>query len=77
METAGGPHASIFGSHASSHQPSSVLPYGIGFGLGVGATPQIAVAHGGRGGVGIRNSFPWVEAVPPFMQVPVKVLMLG
>src|SRR6266436_1470206 len=52
-------------------------------GLGKGATPQIAVAQGGSGGVGIRASFPWVDAdafaVPgsPVMHVPVKVLMLG
>ncbi len=31
--------------------------YGIR-GLGRGAAPQIAGAQGGRGGVGIRNSFP-------------------
>src|SRR5207245_9419554 len=57
-------------------------PYGMG-GLGNGATPQIADAHGGSGGVGMRESFPWVDAdafaVPgaPVMHVPVKVLMLG
>jgi hypothetical protein len=44
--------------------------YGIG-GLGTGATPQIVDAHGGRGGVGIRNSLPWVAAEPPLMQAPV------
>jgi hypothetical protein len=32
--------------------------YGMGLGPGTGATPQIANAHGGRGGVGIRNSLP-------------------
>jgi len=31
----------------------------------------------GSGGVGIRDSFPWVAAEPPVMHVPVKVLMLG
>jgi len=69
MEAAGGPHASIFSSHSSlTHPPSRLLPYGIGLGLGVGETPQIADTHGGKGlGVGIRNSFPWVEAVPPLM----------
>jgi hypothetical protein len=49
------------------HPPFRVLPYGIGLGPGVGATPQMAVAHGGSGGVGIRNSLPWVAAVPPDM----------
>src|SRR6266704_6076042 len=62
-------------------RPASCL-YGIGV-VGNGATPQIAVAQGGSGGVGIRESFPWVDAeafaVPgvPVMHVPVKVLMLG
>src|SRR5437867_12453678 len=50
--------------------------YGMG-GLGKGATPQIAVAQGGSGGVGMRDSKPWVDAEPPVMHVPVKVLMLG
>jgi hypothetical protein len=54
----------------------AVLHYGIG-GLGAGATPQMADAHGGRGGVGISDSFPWVAAEPPVMQVPVKVSMLA
>ena len=35
--------------------------YGIGI-VGNGAMPQIADAHGGSGGVGIRESFPWVDA---------------
>ncbi|PYL33939.1 MAG: hypothetical protein DMF38_09985 [Verrucomicrobia bacterium] len=71
MEAPGGPHASIF------HLPFSGLHYGIGFGLGRGATPQISGAQGGSGGVGIRNSLPWVEAEPPDMQVPVKVSRKG
>ena len=54
----------------------AVLHYGIG-GLGAGATPQIADAQGGRGGVGISDSLPWVAAEPPVMQVPVKVSMLA
>jgi hypothetical protein len=54
----------------------AVLDYGIG-GFGAGATPQMADAHGGRVGVGISNSFPWVAAEPPVMQVPVKVSMLA
>src|SRR6267143_6690155 len=54
----------------------SVCLYGMG-GLGNGATPQIAVAQGGSGGVGIRESFPCVVAKPPVMHAPVKVLMLG
>src|ERR1700738_806452 len=44
-------------------------------GFGKGATPQIAAGHAGRGGVGIRNSFPWVDAEPPVKHVPVKALM--
>ena len=63
-------HASIF------HLPFSGLHYGMGFGLGVGETSQISGAQGGSGGVGIRNSLPWVEAEPPDMQVPVKVSAL-
>src|SRR2546425_4219662 len=56
--------------------------YGMGI-VGNGATPQIADAHGGSGGVGIREAFPWVDAeafaVPgaPVMHVPVKVFRLG
>ena len=50
-------------------------PYGIG-GLGTGETPQIADAQGGRGGVGISNSLPWVAAEPPLIQAPVKVSLL-
>ena len=50
--------------------------YGIGV-VGSGATPQISGAQGGRGGGGIRNSLPWVDAKPPVLNVPVKVLMLG
>src|SRR3989442_7729022 len=56
--------------------------YGIGI-VGNGATPQIAVAHGGSGGVGIRESFPWVDAeafaVPgaPVVHVPINVFRLG
>jgi hypothetical protein len=41
-------------AHACSfvwHQPSSVLPYGIGSGPGGGATPQISGEQGGSGGV--------------------------
>src|SRR5258708_5272502 len=40
------------------------LRYGMG-GFGTGATPQTADAQEGRGGVGIRNSLPWVAAEPP------------
>src|SRR3989442_10156895 len=50
--------------------------YGMG-GLGNGATPQIADAQDGSGGVGMRTSFPWVDAVPPNMHVPVNVSRLG
>src|SRR5229473_3988631 len=56
--------------------PSRGLFYGIGLGPGTGATPQIADAQGGRGGVGIRNSLPWVAAEPPFIQEPVKISLL-
>src|SRR6266853_5935840 len=55
----------------------SRLFYGIGLGPGTGATPQIADAQGGRGGVGISDSLPCVAAEPPLMQAPVKVSMLA
>src|SRR2546426_4683144 len=46
--------------------------YGIGI-VGNGATPQIAVAHGGSGvGAGMSESFPWVAAMPPVMHAPVN-----
>src|SRR6266853_4000040 len=50
--------------------------HGIGL-VGRGATPQMAEAHGGRGGVGIRVSLPCVAAVPPVIQTPVNALMSG
>src|SRR5713101_3295992 len=50
--------------------------YGIGI-VGNGATPQIADAHCGSGGVGMIESFPWVAAVPPDMHIPVNVSRLG
>src|SRR5467141_2617157 len=50
--------------------------HGIGV-VGRGATPQMAEAHGGRGGVGIRVLLPCVAAVPPVMHAPVYVLMSG
>ena len=53
------------------------LPYGIGFGEGNGEAWQMEAAHGGRGGVGIRNSLPCVAAVPPLMQELAKVLISG
>src|SRR5437667_6181240 len=59
-----------------SHPPFRILPYGIG-GLGTGGTPQTADAHGGSGGVGIRNPLPGVLAEPPLMQAPAKVPRLG
>src|SRR5258708_35900745 len=40
--------------------PYSVLRYGIG-GLGTGATPQMADAQGGSGGVGISSPLPWLD----------------
>ena len=63
--------------------PYSVLRYGIG-GLGSGGTPQIAEAHGGRGGVGISAPFPCRDgeqlgslAGLQVIQLPVKVSLLG
>src|SRR6202140_1150820 len=50
--------------------------YRIG-GLGTGATPQIAEAQGGRGGVLIRTSLPWVAAVPRVAHTPVNLLISG
>src|SRR5437016_433040 len=50
--------------------------YGIGI-VGNGATPQMGDAQGGSGGVGMRNSFPWVRAEPPVLHVPVNVFRLG
>src|SRR6266446_3578081 len=62
--------------------PFSVLRYGIG-GLGTGATPQMADAQGGRGGVGISSPFPCLDgeqlgsvAGLQVMQLPVKVSLL-
>src|SRR5437870_4587474 len=46
------------------HPPFSVLRYGMGLGPGVGATLQMADAHGGSGGLGISDSLPWVAAEP-------------
>src|ERR1700730_4220008 len=63
--------------------PVSVFRYGIG-GLGTGATPQMADAQGGRGGVGISSPFPCLDgeqlgsvAGLQVMQLPVKVSVLG
>src|SRR5438477_8536730 len=50
--------------------------HGIGL-VGRGATPQMAEAHGGRGGVGISVLLPCVAAVPPVMHTPVYILMSG
>src|ERR1700688_1688858 len=49
---------------------------GIGI-VGRGATSQMADAHGGRGGVGIRTSLPWVAAEPPRAHTPVNLLISG
>jgi hypothetical protein len=64
--------------------PYSVLRYGIGLGPGVGATPQMADAQGGRGGVGISSTFPCLDgeqlgsvAGLHVIQLPVKVSLLG
>ena len=64
-----GSSARIYGVATRTSQPEKtwigsavptvgMLYYGMGLGPGKGATPQIADAHGGRGGVGIRNSLP-------------------
>jgi hypothetical protein len=67
----------------SSFRRLGVLRYGIG-GFGTGATPQIADAQGGRGGVGISSPFPCLDgeqlgsvAGLHVMQLPVKVSLLG
>src|SRR6266404_3836452 len=64
--------------------PFSLLRYGIGVGPGRGGTPQMAVTHGGRFGVGISVPFPCVDgeqlgsvAGLQVMQTPVKVSLLG
>src|SRR6266404_3850650 len=64
--------------------PFSLLRYGIGVGPGRGGTSHIADAHGGRGGVGIREPFPCLDgeqlgsvAGLQVMQTPVKVSLLG
>ena len=63
--------------------PYSVLRYGIA-GLGVGETPQIAGAQGGRGGVGISSPLPCLDgeqlgsvAGSHVAHWPVKVSLLG
>ena len=60
LNAAGDGYCASYASMASSapYLLSSVLPYGIDRGPGTGATPQIADAHGGRGGVGRRTSLP-------------------
>src|ERR1700736_3051832 len=75
MEAAGGLHAPCL-FLVPRICLSASCAYGIA-GLGTGETPQIAVAQAGSCGVGMSTSFPWVAAVPPFMQAPVKVLMSG
>src|SRR2546427_1353514 len=50
-----------------SHPPFRILPYGIG-GLGTGAAPQAADAHGGSGGVGGREPITWGLGQPPVWQ---------
>src|SRR6202022_2811939 len=63
--------------------PFSVSRYGIG-GLGTGATPQMADAQGGRGGVGISSPFPCLDgeqlgsvAGLRVMHIPAKVSFVG
>src|SRR6202166_5472529 len=50
--------------------------HGIGM-VGRGATSQMADAQGGRGGVLIRTSLPWVAALPPVAHTPVNLLISG
>jgi len=38
---------------------------------------RTAAGAGGSGGVGIKELIPLLDAEPPVMNVPVKVLMLG
>ena len=76
MEAAAAPMSSFSFSIVRRIRSDSLLRYGIA-GVGVGATPHTTVAQGGRIGVGIRNSLPWVAALPPVMHVPVKVSWLG
>src|SRR6266404_5672997 len=64
----------LIGFQAFARLASSA--HGIGL-VGRGATPQMAEAHGGRGGVGIRVLLPCVAALPPVMHTPVYVLMSG
>src|ERR1700686_5372996 len=66
----------VMSSISSSRRLASCV-HGIGSGPGSGATPQIADAQGGSGGVGMMYELPWVDAVPPVMHLPVKVLMSG
>jgi hypothetical protein len=61
----------------------SSMHYSIG-GFGSGATPQIADAQGGRGGVGISSPLPCIDAEQlgsvaglHVIQLPVKVSLLG
>jgi hypothetical protein len=63
--------------------PFSLLRYGIG-GFGTGATPHMADAQGGSGGVGISSPFPCLDgeqlgsvAGLQVMHLPVKVSLLG
>ena len=62
----------------------ALLRYGIGFGPGKGATPHMAGAQGGRGGVGISSPFPCLDgeqlgsvAGLHVIHAPVKVSLLG
>ena len=53
-------------SMRAAHGPHTCSrPYGIGIGPGNGGTPQMSDAHGYcvKSKVGIRDEFPWVDAV--------------
>src|SRR5215472_15533415 len=71
-------HRQLYNQSVHGYTPSRIAQFAYGIaGLGTGWTPQIAAAHGGSLGVGIRSSLPWVFAEPPDMQVPVKVSRFG
>src|SRR6266852_8017809 len=72
------------GKRCSDGREPTDIYHGIGLGPGKGATPHIADAQGGRGGVGIRNAFPCLDgeqfgsvAGLHVMHIPVNVLMSG
>src|SRR6266478_8935397 len=63
----------VMGSSSVSASSSTSCNYGIA-GLGRGGMAQTLLEHGGSVGVGIRVSLPCVDAEPPVLHRPVKVL---